>query len=118
MPKGIPRRVSDAWEREQAAPLVRVVVYLERRAVEDLELLMRYRHGVASRSQAVREAVLAMRAREAAYLVRARGQEERRRQEAAELEAARSLSREERERAGTECLVAEALAIAREADGK
>lgn len=117
MPKGIPRRVSDAWERERAAPLVRVVVYLERSAIEDLELIMRYRHGVGSRSQVVREAVMAMRAREAAYLARARAQRERRRQEAADLEAARSSTREERERASTEELVAGAVAIARgEAD--
>jgi len=118
MPRGIPRRVSDAWEAEEAAPLVRVVVYLERQAVADLELLMRYRHGVTSRSQIVREAVLAMRAREAVYLVRARAQEERRRREVADLEAALALPREERDRAESEAVVAQALAIAQQGDGK
>jgi hypothetical protein len=108
MPRGIPRRVSDAWEAEQAAPMVRVVVYLERRAIEDLQLLVRYRHGAGSRSEIVREAVLAMRAREAAYLVRARRWEERRRREAAE----RDCSRSERDQLAELELVAEAVRIA------
>lgn len=114
MPKGIPKRVTDAWERDQAEPMVRVVVYLKRRAIEDLELLMRYRHDVRSRSEVVREAVLALRAREAAFLMRARDNDERRRRKAAELER----PREERDRVAASELVAEAVAIARQADGK
>jgi hypothetical protein len=115
MPTGVPRQVTDAWlegERRRSH-LVRVVVYLDVDELRDLELLVRHRRGGASRSAVVRRAVGYLRAKEAAWLVRARAAEERRAREAAELAAARAMSGEDRERLTVENTVAEALTIVR-----
>lgn len=98
----------------QTGPLVRVVVYLERAAIEDLELIRRYRHGPQSRSEVVREAVSWLRAKEARWLLGARRQAERREREAAELQAARERSWEQREREALDVMCTEAVEVARE----
>ncbi|HWE07808.1 MAG TPA: hypothetical protein VG325_00545 [Solirubrobacteraceae bacterium] len=93
------------------APLVRVVVWLDAAALEDLELLARYRHGGQSRSAVVRGAVDWLRAKEAAWLMRSRRQHELRAQEAAEL--AQALSAPERERLEAEALLDAAIDVIR-----
>lgn len=102
-------RVSDA-------PLVRVVVYLELTAVEDLELLVRYRRGGSTRSAIVREAISWLRAREAAWLIRAKRQKQLQARRAAEDARAATIARADRDRMAVEQLVDQATAIAREAD--
>jgi hypothetical protein len=74
---------------------------------------MRYRHGISSRNQVVREAIGWLRAKEAAWLIRARRQEERRRRDAEELEAGLNVPREQREHQEVEAVVRDALAVAR-----
>ena len=91
---------------------VRVVVYLDRAALEDLELLVGYRHGVSSRSEVVRQAVMWLRAKEAAWLLRARSYERHQAARLAEDERARKLSREERERVDEQAAIAEAVRLA------
>lgn len=105
MPSGYPEKFE-----LHPAPLVRVVVYLEQRALEDLELIARHRHGPRSRSQIVREAIDWQLAKEAGWLLGARRQRARRRREAAELAAARELPREVRDDLAREQLVDEARA--------
>jgi hypothetical protein len=86
-----------------------VVVWLDEAALEDLELLVRYRHGGQSRSAVVRGAVDWLRAKEAGWLMRSRHQAQLRAQEAAELEAA--LSAPERERLEAEELLDAAIDV-------
>jgi hypothetical protein len=98
-------------------PRIRVVVYLEPRALEDLELLVRYGRGPHTRSAIVREAIDWLRAKEAAWLLGYRRQAERRQRERDELDAARKLPREDRDRNDRERVIAQAVAIVRaEAD--
>lgn len=91
--------------------LIRVTLLLDRDALEDLERIVRYRHGPASRSSVVREAVMWLRAREAAHLLAQHDNEERRARERAELEARRALGAVERQRLAVEDQVARALGI-------
>ena len=102
-----------AARTDRRTPRVRVELLLDDGVLEDLELLRRYRHGPESRSQVVREAIDWLRAKEAAWLIRAQRAERRRQQRERELELARRLPRETRDRADVEELVEEALAIAR-----
>jgi hypothetical protein len=97
-------------------PLVRVVVYLELTALEDLELLVHYRRGGSTRSAIVREAISWLRAREAAWLIRAKHQERVQARRAAEDARALAIARADRDRIAVEQLVDQALAIAREGD--
>lgn len=96
------------YEPEQ---LVRVVVYLPQRAIEDLELLRLYRHGRESRSQVVREAVMWLRAREAAWILSQRRAQAKRERERAELEAMRGQGAIERKRQTDEDRVDEAVDV-------
>lgn len=98
------------------SPLVRVVVYLELAALEDLELLVRYRRGGATRSAVVREAIDWLRARHAAWLIRAKRQERVQARRAAEDARAVAITGADRDRIAVEQLVDQALAIAREGD--
>ena len=98
---------------DRRTPRVRVELLLDGGVLEDLELLRRYRHGPESRSQVVREAIDWLRAKEAAWLIRAERAERKRRERERELELARRLPRETRDRVDAEQLVAQALAIAR-----
>ena len=63
-------------------PRIRVVVYLDRAALEDLEDLIHYRHGHNSRSAVVREAIMWLRAKEAGWLLRAERAAAKRREHA------------------------------------
>jgi hypothetical protein len=90
-----------------------VTVWLDRKAVEDLQLLARYRHGEASRSATVRRAVEWLLAKEAAWLTRERRAEQLRQDAAAELRRALALPRDERERLDREATIAGAVKIAR-----
>jgi hypothetical protein len=92
---------------------VQVRLTLDLAAVEDLELLVRYRHGVTSRSAIVREAIDWLRSKEAAWLIRARRAEAQRLERRTELDRARSLPREERDRLDAQAQLDEALRIAR-----
>jgi hypothetical protein len=109
MARGVPKRVTERSE----APLVRVVVYVDQGALEDLELLVRYRFGPRSRSAVVREAIGWLRAKEASWLLEARrrARVDRERADREAVEASRP--REERERLEAEEAVASALAMAR-----
>lgn len=111
MPRGLPRRASE--EAARRSQLVRVSVRLELGALEDLELLMRYRHPGLSRAAVIREAVTWLRAREAASLVRYRDVDDRRRRRAREEARALALSRQERDQGDAADRLAAALAIAR-----
>jgi len=91
--------------------LVRVHLVLKREALEDLERLVRYRHGGRSRSEVVREAISWLRAKEAAWLLRARRQEELQAKALAELEAARGMGAIERQRLREEEALSAALRI-------
>jgi hypothetical protein len=97
-------------------PLVRVVVYLELVALEDLELLVRYRRGGSTRSAIVREAIGWLRAREAAWLIRAKRQEELQARRATEDARAVAIARADRDRMAVEQLVDQAVVIVREGD--
>jgi Arc/MetJ-type ribon-helix-helix transcriptional regulator len=109
MPRGLPSRITaEAGRRSQ---LVRVVVYLERGALEDLELLIRDRDPWASRSEIVRQAVSWLRARRAADLVRLRAAQAHRAARAAEEQRALAISRQDRDQEQAADLVADALAL-------
>jgi hypothetical protein len=98
---------------------VRVVVYLDRRALEDLALIVAHRHGAEgpwTRSAVVRRAVAWYLAKEADWLVRQRRAEQLRRRQTEELEALRAIPREERERLHREQLIRLAVAIATDQD--
>lgn len=95
---------------------VSVHVVLDRRQLEDLELLVRYRHGERhSRSAVIRRAVGWYLAKEAVWLVRQRRAEAARQARAAELERARRLPREDRGASDRADLVRRAVDLAREA---
>lgn len=97
--------------------LVRIHLVLDREALEDLERLMRFRHGEVSRSEVVREAIRWLRAKEASWLLRARHQEELQERRRAELEAARGMGAIERERLAEEETLRRALLIVEKAAG-
>jgi hypothetical protein len=97
-------------------PLVRVVVYLELTALEDLELLVHYRRGGSTRSAIVREAISWLRAREAAWLIRTKRQQQLQTRRAAEDARALAMARADRDRIAVEQLVDQALAIVRDDD--
>jgi hypothetical protein len=108
MPRGRARKFELVDE-----PLVRVVVYLERRTLEDLAILARHRFGGVSRSALVRQAVDREVVRHADLVLRARWREARVQREAEQLARARELSAEDRERRARQELVSDALKIAR-----
>lgn len=116
MPRGIPNRVMERWERLNRGPLARLVVYVEPRAVEELELLVQYRLGPRSRSAIVREAIDSELVRHAELIIRLRRRRERERQAAEQLRRGVELSVEQRERHEREVTVADAIAIVREDD--
>ena len=107
MPRGHPKR----WEIERE-PLIRVVVYLERHALEDLELLVRWRGLGKTRSEIVRAAVRSALAHHATHVIRLRNRAERQRREREELERALSMTPEDRDWADRRAVVAEAVSIA------
>jgi Arc/MetJ-type ribon-helix-helix transcriptional regulator len=109
MPTGTPRRVTEAFERSD---FVRVTLVLDRRVLEDLELLLEHRHGARSRSEVVREAIRWLRAREAASIVQLRGIQERKADAAAREAEAIAHSRAERDVRDQEHELVHALAIA------
>jgi hypothetical protein len=111
MPRGYPKKFELRDE-----PLVRVVVYVEPHALEQLQLLVRYRFGPRSRSAIVRQAITSELARHAAMIIRYRRRQEREQREAAELQRATELSVEERVERDRGVTVSDALAIVREAD--
>jgi hypothetical protein len=114
MPRGIPKPVTEEFDRR--GERVRVVVWLDRGQVEDLELLLRHRRRVRTKSAAVREAVAWLLAREAATLVRWRDADERRQRREAEERWAIEVAREERERCEAQAVLDEALWIAKRTD--
>lgn len=93
-------------------PRVRIVVWLDAQAVDDLADIIAFRRGRQSRSAVVREAVTWLLAKQAAWLLRERAANDRRRCEAELKAAAASLA--ERERAAIDISVAQALRVARE----
>lgn len=108
MPRGYPE-----FERE---PMVRVVVYLERQALEDLELLVRWRGLGNTRSEIVRDAIWSALAYHARQVIRLRQRAERQRREREELQRALTMTPEDRDWADRQALVAEAVSIASEGD--
>lgn len=115
MPRGTPRRVTD--EHQRRGELVRVVLRLERGAVEDLEVLCRHHYGDRSRSAAVRRAVEWLLAREAAQVVRAHELDRRRAEREAEEARAIALSRARRDEERAAATLDGALTIAQRAAG-
>jgi metal-responsive CopG/Arc/MetJ family transcriptional regulator len=115
MPVGTPRRVSDEFGRR--GELVRVTVWLQRGALEDLEVLCRYHYGDRRRSEVVRRAVTALLAREAVQVMRGHEVERRRAERAAEEARAVAVAREDRDVVDQEHELEQALSIARGADG-
>jgi len=113
MPRGYPKKFELLDE-----PMIRVVVYLDRRTLEDLEFLVEHRLGGSSRSAVVRRAIEREIVKHADLILRARWREERLRREADELARARELSAEDRERRARQELVSEALEIARSSNGQ
>jgi hypothetical protein len=102
--------VTQAFE---AVELVRVTLRLDRRALDDLAVLLEHRHSPKSRSAVVREAITWLRAREAASIVQLRGIESRK-AEAAQREAeAVGYSRQERDERDQEHELDAALEIAK-----
>lgn len=110
-PRGTPKRVVD--EAARRSERVRVVVWLERGQIEDLQVILSVRRGRVTRSAVVREAVGWLLAREANSLVRHRQVAARRRQREAEEARAVRLSRAEREDVEAERVRELALEIAR-----
>jgi len=94
------------------AERIKVHVVLERHQLEDLELLVRHRHGAHSRSAVIRLAVRWYLAKEAEWLIRERGAEQHRREREAELERARTTPREERDRLDGQARIRTAVEIA------
>jgi Arc/MetJ-type ribon-helix-helix transcriptional regulator len=111
MPRGYPKKFE--LERE---PLVRVVVYLERRALEDLELLVRWRGLGRSRSEIVRDAVRSALAHHASHVIRLRRRQQRQRLERDQLALVASMTPEDRDWAAREQLVGDAIDIATQDD--
>jgi hypothetical protein len=91
-----------------------VVVWLDRRSLEELEVIIEYRHGRKSRSAVVREAVDWLLTKEAGWLLRRRRQDELREREA-QLDAEAQLrSAEERAMLNWRATIDHALEIARD----
>lgn len=111
MPRGRPKR----WEFEPE-PMVRVVVYLERQALEDLELLVKWRGLGNNRSEVVRAAIQAALAHHASHVIRLRSRAERQRREREELERALTMTSEDRDWANRQAVIADAVKIALEDD--
>jgi metal-responsive CopG/Arc/MetJ family transcriptional regulator len=114
MPRGTPRRVTVEFDRR--GELVRVSVLLERGALEDLQALLSARHGQQSRSQAIREAVRLLLAREALQVLRGRAINRRRAQRAAVDARAAAQSREHRDQEDVQRLIEAALRVAADHD--
>jgi hypothetical protein len=95
---------------------VRVTVVLERSAVEDLEVMVRYRHRGATRSDVVRHAVMWLRAKEAVWLLRIKASEERAARLAEEERRRLAFDRAERDRQQVEASVSDAVAWVRDHD--
>lgn len=92
---------------------VPVTVWLDEAQLADLELLVSHRHGPHSRSAVVRKAVEWLCAKEAGWLVRAHRAAELRRQAEAELQAALSTPREQRDRMERAALIRHAIELTR-----
>jgi hypothetical protein len=88
---------------------VRVVVVLDRAALEDLEVMVRHRHRGASRSEVVGHAVMWLRAKEATWLLRIKAAEERAARLAEEERRRVAFDRGEWERVKEEASVADAV---------
>jgi hypothetical protein len=110
MPTGVPRRVTE--EHARRGELVRVVVLLERGALEDLEVLCRHHYGAETRSAVVRRAVGLLLAREALQVVRGHDVDRRRAERAAEEARALVVSRELRDEQRAAATVEGALRVA------
>jgi Arc/MetJ-type ribon-helix-helix transcriptional regulator len=111
MPRGRPKR----WEFERE-PMVRVVVYLERQVLEDLELLVRWRGLGKTRSEIVRAAIRSALAHHATHVIRLRNRAQRQRREREELERALTMTPEDRDWANRQAVIAEAVSISSEGD--
>jgi len=93
---------------------VRVVLLLDRDALADLDLMIRYRLGPRSRSELVREAISWWRAKNAAWIIRAHAIDERRARLAAEEERAILVARADRDREAAQITLEDARRIAGE----
>lgn len=93
---------------------VRVVLLLDRDALADLDLMISHRLGPRSRSELVREAIGWWRAKNAAWIIRARSIDERRARLAAEEERAIRVTRAERDREAAQVTLEQARRIAKD----